>query len=177
MSIDHIRKIVSEGIMQGLAQSDLDLEKLPTERQESLVDNLSDIMLNTFDSLIAKEYEENNDLDLKTVDEEAVFWKGRPFLSIVESYIITSETIKVIKGFISRNFENYELIRVQDIDYNQNISERILNLGDITVRGQDPSNPTLVLRNIPNPELVYENLRRAWLDAREKYGLEFREFM
>ena len=132
---------------------------------------------NTFDSLIAKEYEENNDLDLKTTDEETVVWKGRPFLSIVESYIITSERIKVIKGFISRNFENYELIRVQDIDYNQNISERILNLGDITVRGQDPSDPTLVLRNIPNPELVYENLRRAWLDAREKYGLEFREFM
>jgi len=177
MSIEHIRKIVSEGIRQGLAQSDLDLEEFPTERQESLVDNLSDIMLKTFDSLIAMEYEENNDLELKTADEEVVVWKGRPFLSLVESYIITSERIKVTTGFMSRHFENYELIRIQDIDFNQNISERLLNLGDITIRGQDPSDPTLVLRNIPNPELVYETLRKAWLIARDKYGLEFREFM
>jgi len=177
MSIDHIRKMLNAGVRQGLAQSDLDLTRMSKEEQESLVNNLSENMLITFDSIINKEFEENMDLDLNTDDEETVVWKGRPFLSLIESYIITSERIKVIKGFISRNVENFELIRIQDIDFNQNISERILNLGDITVRGQDSSDPTLVLRNISNPDLVYETLRRAWLDARKKYGLQFREYM
>jgi len=177
MSIDQIRKLVTAGVKQGLDQSNLDLSYMPKEEQELLVDNLSENMLKTFDTIIAEEYEDKDDLEIKTDDDEVVVWKGRPFLSIVESYIITSERINIMKGFVARHVENYELIRIQDIDYNQNISERILNLGDIIVRGQDPSDPTLVLRNITNPDLVYETLRRAWLDAREKYGLQFREFL
>jgi hypothetical protein len=34
-----------------------------------------------------------------------------------------------------------------------------------------------VLRNVRDPEQVYEILRRAWLDSRKRHGLEFREFM
>jgi uncharacterized membrane protein YdbT with pleckstrin-like domain len=109
--------------------------------------------------------------------DEEIIWKGRPFLSLIESYIITSERIKIITGFISRKVENYELIRIQDIDYKQNVGERIMNLGDITIRGHDTSDSSIVLKNISNPEEVYELLRRSWLQARKKHGLQFREYM
>jgi Bacterial PH domain len=76
-----------------------------------------------------------------------------------------------------RDVEIFELIRVQDIDYKQNMGERIINRGDIFIRGQDPSKPEIVLRNIVDPEKVYETLRKAWLSARKRHGLQFREFM
>jgi hypothetical protein len=66
---------------------------------------------------------------------------------------------------------------MQDIDLSQNVSERVMGIGDITIRGADSSEPSVVLRNIPKPEEVYETMRRAWLDARKKHGLQFREFM
>ena len=55
--------------------------------------------------------------------------------------------------------------------------ERVLGIGDVNIRGQDPSNPAIVLRNVPKPEEVYETLRRAWLESRKRHGLQFREYM
>ena len=95
-------------------------------------------------------------------DTEAEFGT---FLSLVEHYVLTSERIKIIRGMVSRGVENFELIRMQDIDLKQGISERVMGIGDIIIRGQDPSSPEVVLRNISKPEEVYETLRRAWLDA------------
>jgi hypothetical protein len=109
--------------------------------------------------------------------EEKILWQARPFLSLVEEYILTNERIKVVHGMLSRRIENYELIRIQDIDYKQNVSERVLGIGDIFIRGQDKSSPEIVLRNVAKVEEVYETLRRAWMDARKKHGLQFREYM
>ena len=49
--------------------------------------------------------------------------------------------------------------------------------GDIFIKGQDASNPEVILRNVAKPEEVYEVLRKAWLEARKRHGLQFREFM
>jgi uncharacterized membrane protein YdbT with pleckstrin-like domain len=110
-------------------------------------------------------------------NDEKVLWKGRPFLSLVENYTVTSERLKIITGLMSRHVENFELIRIQDIDFKQGMTERMFGIGDITIRGHDPSNPDIELRNVSRPEQVYEILRRAWLEARKRHGLQFREFM
>jgi len=102
-------------------------------------------------------------------------WQGRPFLSLVEFYTLTNERIKIVHGLIGKDVENFELIRVQDIDLKQTVGERMMGLGDITITGADASAPMVILRNIPQPNDVYETLRKAWLAARKKYGLIFRE--
>ena len=43
----------------------------------------------------------NTVTDLK--DEETVLWKGQPFLSLVESYVITNERIKVSTGLLGKD--------------------------------------------------------------------------
>jgi hypothetical protein len=53
----------------------------------------------------------------------------------------------------------------------------VIGIGDIVIHGQDPSDPNVELRNVSEPDIVYETLRRAWLDARKRYGLQFSEFM
>ena len=98
-------------------------------------------------------------------------------MSLVEFYTITNERIKIVKGMLGKDIENFELIRVQDIDISQNLSERVLKIGDITISGADASAPQIILRNVHDPNSVYELLRKAWLVARKKYGLTFREEM
>ena len=115
--------------------------------------------------------------DILNDEKEDILWEGRPFLSISLHYTITDERIRVTEGFLGKARENVELIRIQDVDYSQTFSERILNLGDINVRSHDSSNPLITLKNIKDPEQVYEILRRAVLHARKKHNFTYREEM
>jgi uncharacterized membrane protein YdbT with pleckstrin-like domain len=177
MTIEKVRSQIIANIWQSIAQNKIDLSSISQADQEKLIQGIADSVLSTFDSLIGEEYKTATTKEVPVETGEVVIWEGRPFLSMVESYVITSERIKIISGFMSRHVENFELIRVQDIDYKQSAGERMFGLGDLTIRGHDPSDPTILLRNVAKPEEVYELLRRAWLDARKRYGLQFREYM
>ena len=87
------------------------------------------------------------------------------------------ERLKIRQGLLGREIENYELIRIQDIDLKQSMTDRVFGIGDLVIKGHDPSDPKIELRNVSKPEVVYETLRRAWLEARKRYGLQFREYM
>ena len=155
------------------------LSAVSAEEQEKLVAKIADTVLVTMDQIMGEEIQETPEELSTNADEteERVLWEGRPFLSLVEHYTVTTERLKITRGLVGRKVENFELVRMQDIDYKQNIGERITNLGDIFIKGQDPSNPEVVMRNIAKPDEVYEVLRKAWLEARKRHGLQFREFM
>jgi len=177
MSIEQIRAKVIGSIWQAVAQSGVDLSALPHDQQENLVSKIADNVMATINSLQEDEIKEEVNAGIVDDLDENVLWKGRPFLSLVESYLVTNERIKIVRGLLSRDVENFELIRIQDIDYKQGINERVFGIGDIKIRGHDVSDPEILLRNVGDPEGVYEILRKAWLDARKRHGLEFREFM
>jgi uncharacterized membrane protein YdbT with pleckstrin-like domain len=115
--------------------------------------------------------------DILSDHKEDILWEGRPFLSLVLDYTITDERIRITEGLLGKRRENIELVRVQDLDYSQTFSDRLLNLGDITIRSHDTSHPQIVLKNVRDPEQVYEILRRAVLHARKKHGFTYREEM
>jgi hypothetical protein len=177
MAIEQTRAQVISSIWQAIAQSGVDLSAMPREQQEKLVGKIADNVMMTIDAMLEPAQVPTEAQPAGSEHDERVLWQGHPFLSMVESYVITSERIKIVKGLLSRGVENFELIRVQDIDVKQGLDERILGIGDIVIRGQDPSNPEIILRNIPKPNEVYEILRRAWLDARKRYGLQFRDIL
>jgi hypothetical protein len=174
MSIEQTRSQLVGSIWQAIAQSGVDLSAVPHDQQEKLVGKIADNVMISMNAILD---EVPKPEPATETEGEQVLWQGHPFLSLVESYVITSERIKVIKGLLSRDVENYELIRIQDLDLGQGVTDRVLGVGDIEVRGQDPSNPIIVLRNISKPNDVYELLRKAWLEARKRYGLQFREYM
>ncbi len=177
MSIDASRARVVGSIWQAIAQSGVDLSSVPQEQQEKLVSKIADGVLLAMDAILEQEMPMVVQQDEVDENNERILWKGRPFLSLVENYTITTERLKITRGLVSRYVENFELIRVQDIDFKQGMTERMFGIGDIHIRGHDPSNPEIILRNVPKPEEVYEILRRAWLEARKRHGLQFREFM
>jgi len=176
MSIEQTRAKAIASVWQAIAQSKVDLTSIPQAEQEKLVSKIADTVIVTMNDLL-DEVPTTELLGPEDEADEKIIWKGRPFLSLVENYVLTSERVKIVKGLLSRDIENFELIRVQDIDISQGVSERIFGVGDITLRGQDASQPKIVLRNVSNPEEVYETIRKAWLEARKRYGLQFREYM
>ncbi len=177
MSIDQSRAKINAAIWQAVAQSGVDLGTITHSDQEKLVSKISENLLMALDSVIENENPIALAVEDELQDEETVLWQGRPFLSMVEFYTITTERLKIVKGFVGRDVEVFELIRLQDIDYKQHAGERIFNIGDISIRGHDASAEMVKLRNIKEPEEVYEILRKAWMAARKRHGLQFREFM
>ncbi len=180
MSLENYQSKVKSSIWKSLAQSGISLAGLTAEKQNKLVDQLSENVLLLVNEILdeaAKDFKPGDLKDNLNNDNELVIWEGRPFLSLVEFYTLTNERIKITKGMIGKDIESFELIRVQDMDITQSLGERIMGIGDIRITGADTSNPTVVLRNIHQPNEVYEILRKTWLAARKKYGLIFREEM
>lgn len=170
---------VKAAVWKALAQADVDLSVLPRAEQESLVEIVTNAALMEID----KEIGEELTIGRKSLasqgknDEEEILWEGRPFLSVSTQYIITSQRVRIVEGLLGKEREDIELIRIQDIDQSQTLRERLLNLGDITIRGHDSSHPKAVLNNVPEPQEVHELLRRAIMNARKRYGLTYREEM
>jgi hypothetical protein len=173
MSAEKTKAELKGNIWKAIAQSGALLNQVSDEDQTKLVDQLTESIYPMLVSGGVGEITGSVDED----EEEKVLWQGKPFLSLVEAYTITNERIKIVKGLISKDIENFELIRVQDLDVNQSVGGRLIGLGDITISGADATTPIIILRNVSQPHKVYELLRKAWLAARKKYGLIFREEM
>ncbi len=182
MSTTNSREKVKTAIWKAIAQSEIDLSALSKSDLEVLVDLVTDATLIEIDRSIDETLSADDAAKERfypPADEEGeqVLWKGRPFLSISEHYVITSERIRIIEGLLGKRKQDVELIRVQDIDQTQTLRERTLNLGDIYIRSHDSDAPTIVLNNVRDPEQVQDILRRAVQDARKRYKITFQEEM
>ena len=182
MSVNEVKTNIKARVWKAVAQAELDVSGLSKESLEILIDLVAEAAMLESDeemdkSMAARGMETAVTPDILNDEKEDILWEGRPFLSISLHYTITDERIRVTEGFLGKARENVELIRIQDVDYSQTFSERILNLGDINVRSHDSSNPLITLKNIKDPEQVYEILRRAVLHARKKHNFTYREEM
>ncbi len=183
MSINEVRAAVTARVWREIAGSGIDVSAIDRTDMDKLVGMVVDAALAEVDAQLDTM---NADARLpQTVflaepegtGEEEVLWEGRPFLSLVTKYIITNERVRIIEGFIGKDYEDIELVRIQDVDFKQSVAERALNLGDIFILSHDPSDPKVVLRNVESPKDVHETLRRAVINARKAYGLRYREEM
>lgn len=189
MSVTESQARIKARIWQAVAQSELDLKALPKENLDILIDLVTEAAILELDDQMGDILPMNNELKvasseadaIESADEdsdaEIILWEGRPFLTISKRYIITNERIRIIDGVLGKSKEDLELIRIQDIDQTQRLSERLFRLGDLTIRSRNPSQPIILLNNIKDPEKVHEILRRAVLKARKKYKLGYREEM
>ena len=182
MSVNEVKTNIKARVWKAVAQAELDVSGLSKESLEILIDLVAEAAMLESDeemdkSMATRDMETAVTPNILNDEKEDILWEGRPFLSISLHYTITDERIRVTEGFLGKARENVELIRIQDVDYSQTFSERILNLGDINVRSHDSSNPLITLKNIKDPEQVYEILRRAILHARKKHNFTYREEM
>ena len=177
--IEQIRASVRARIWQTFAESGINLSSIPKADLESLVDQVTDNVLLKVNTAIggAQGVPEVliNRAETGEGEAEQVLWQGRPFLSIFDLYTISTERLRVVHGFLGKDHENIELVRINDLDWDHGIFERALGIGDILVHSVDKTEPTVVLRNVTDPAKVYEILRAAMLDARKKHHIIYEQ--
>ena len=180
MDIDQIQQATKQRIWQAIAGSGVNVSAIPKADLEKLVDSIAQGVLEEFDALqqsaLPPQLQKLGPAGDAAADEETL-WEGRPFLSLVEYYVITSQRVRIITGLLGRGYENIELVRIKDLDWRQGVGERVFGIGDIIVTSVDATEPRAVLRNVKHPDQVYEILRRAMLEARKKYHIIFQQEM
>ncbi len=171
---------VTARVWQSIAQSGVSVSAIPSDQLNALVDAIADGVLLAIDETMSEAGLPERQVVAASAPmqgEEQMLWEGRPFLSLTTVYQITTERVRVIRGLLAKDRDDIELIRIQDIDHDQSLTERALNIGDITLRSSDPSLPETVLRNVTSVQEVHEILRRAMLDARKRFRYSVQEEM
>ena len=76
-------------------------------------------------------------------------------------YTITDRRLNIKVGIIARKVQETRLQRVQNVNYNQGVYERIMQIGDVefTTAGTDESN--FVFAGVAQPEEVVQNVEQA----------------
>ncbi len=200
MSIEETRARIVARVRQALAESGIAWSTAQKQQLDALAAEIADRVLLEFDTLLeqmpppaprpaqglppaaraagmTQAAAPAAPSGAATPDQEEVLWEGRPFLSIGERYIVTTERVRIVTGVVGKDHEDIELVRLQDVDHTQGIGERILNIGDIVLHSTDRTKPDAVLRNVTNPEQVHEIIRRAMLNARKRYPFIFEQQM
>jgi membrane protein YdbS with pleckstrin-like domain len=76
-------------------------------------------------------------------------------------YRITTRTIDVESGFLSKRIETLQLWKVRDIEFLQSFADRLLNVARIRVVAHDATTPELLLNGIPASRATFEKLKDA----------------
>jgi uncharacterized membrane protein YdbT with pleckstrin-like domain len=76
-------------------------------------------------------------------------------------YTITDRRLNIKIGIIARKVQETRLERVQNVNYNQGVYERVMQIGDVefTTAGTDESN--FVFAGVGQPEQVVQNVEQA----------------
>jgi uncharacterized membrane protein YdbT with pleckstrin-like domain len=76
-------------------------------------------------------------------------------------YTITDRRLNIKRGVVSRNVQETRLQRVQNVNFNQSVYERLMQIGDVDfdTAGTDDSN--FVFAGVAQPEQVVEQVDRA----------------
>lgn len=83
-------------------------------------------------------------------------------------YRITTRTIDVEQGVLSKRIDTLQLWRVRDVMFEQSLSERMLGIGRIRVITHDRSSPDLILQGLPDARALFEKLKLAVEGARRE---------
>ena len=97
------------------------------------------------------------------------------WISRTTHYKITNQRVFVVKGMLSREERELDLLKVKDISLRkQNLRERMVDLGTIRVVSTDSSAPTLTLR-MKQSETWRDRLRDLVREEKKAAGVQYRE--
>ena len=74
-------------------------------------------------------------------------------------YTITNQRVMIEAGMLTRSLSEIDLRYIDDTQFFQGITDRLLGVGNITLISSDKTSPTYVLRGIPDPRNVRETIR------------------
>ena len=74
-------------------------------------------------------------------------------------YVVTNQRVMIEQGILSKTVNEIDLRYVDDSQFFQGLSDRLLGIGNVTLHSSDTSTPTYILRSIRDPRAVRELVR------------------
>ncbi|HET6280480.1 MAG TPA: PH domain-containing protein [Polyangia bacterium] len=88
-------------------------------------------------------------------------------LRVTLRFRITTRTIDVESGLLSKSIETLQLWKVRDIEFHQTLTDRILNVSRIRVFSHDVTTPQFLLWGLPGSRAIFDRLKDAMELARQ----------
>ena len=98
MTFDERRSQIRSAVWEGMIASGIDFSRMPDKQRNALADAITNQVLTSVNRIMEEAVPSALAADEEVIGEEKILWQGRPFLTLNESYVITSERIKVIRG-------------------------------------------------------------------------------
>ena len=86
-------------------------------------------------------------------------------------YRVSNYRIDWEHGIFSRSIDTLELWHVDDIGFHQSFTDRMLNVGTISIRSDDKSTPNLPLQGVPNPRPLFDTLKQRVIAVKRQRGV------
>ena len=74
-------------------------------------------------------------------------------------YTITNQRVIIETGMLTKSLSEIDLRTIDDTQFFQGVSDRLLGIGNVTLISSDKASPTSVLRGIRDPRTVRETIR------------------
>jgi uncharacterized membrane protein YdbT with pleckstrin-like domain len=113
-----------------------------------------------------------NDLEMSSkitkfgwlITAAAVVWQIIHFLILMfrlqsTIYTITNQRVMIERGLLSKSLNEIDLRYIDDTQFFQSISDRLLGIGNVTLISSDKAFPTTVLHAIDKPRDIREMIR------------------
>lgn len=93
-----------------------------------------------------------------------VVWQGVGFVIALlrlqsTKYTITNQRIMFEQGIFSKNLSEIDLRSIDDTQFFQNFTDRLLGIGNVTLVSSDKALPSTMLHGILDPRAVREMIR------------------
>jgi membrane protein YdbS with pleckstrin-like domain len=99
-------------------------------------------------------------------------WLGYRMLRLsCTHYTVTTENILVEQGILVKDTDNIDLFRVVDVNIRRSLAQRALGIGTVLIQSSDKSMPEATLKNIPEPKVAFEKIRKAAREAAKERGV------
>ena len=105
-------------------------------------------------------------MEYKFVERKRWVFFGLPFT--FTKYTIKEDAITINSGFLNVVENDCYMYKIQDVQHNASLGERMFKLGSITCFTGDTTHPTLELKHIKNSKTIKEFILQESEEARIK---------
>lgn len=74
-------------------------------------------------------------------------------------YILYDDSIEVVSGIFFKKTDNVFFNKITDATLEQSPLQRLLGLGNITLHTHDDTNKLIILRDVPNPNILFKHIK------------------
>lgn len=86
-------------------------------------------------------------------------------------YRVTTERIEMETGWISKQIDNLDLFRIQDVRVKVSVFDRIVGIGNVIIVSSDDTDPVMLLKGIHDPRGLYDKLKKETVKADRRRGV------